>query len=147
MDHARHIIVAVGAVIFNREGELLLVKHLPERGGFWQDRWICPGGKLGLGETIVEGVRREVAEETGLEIELLEPLPPFERIHLVDGRLAFHVIYIDYTARVLGGASPRCGGDVGEARWFDPKNLAHSWEEVHPDTRSLLALAKVIPTA
>ncbi len=145
MDHARHIIVAVGAVVFNGEGEVLLVKHIPERGGFWQGRWICPGGKLDLGEAIADGIRREVHEETGLEIGLLEPLPAFERIHRVDGELAFHVIYIDYTARVEGTPTPDCGGDVGEAHWFDVESVAEAWEEVHPDTRTLLKLAGVVP--
>lgn len=147
VDHARHIIVAVGAVVLNGVDEVLLVKHLPERGGFWQGRWICPGGKLGLGEQIVEGIRREVAEETGLAVELLDPLPPYERIHRVDVRLAFHVIYVNYTARVAGRPTPSCGGDVGEARWFDAASLARVWDdEVHPDTRTLLALARLAPT-
>jgi 8-oxo-dGTP diphosphatase len=145
MDHARHIIVAVGAVIFNGDDELLLVKHHRERGGFWQGRWICPGGKLHLGESITEGIRREVNEETGLDIELLEPLPPFERIHRVDGSLAFHVIYIDYTARVEGNPALRCGGDVGQALWFSVEGLAAAWDEVHPDTRTLLKIARAAP--
>lgn len=145
MDHARHIIVAVGAVILNGDGEVLLVKHLPERGGFWQGKWICPGGKLDLGEPISEGIMREVEEETGLAIELAEPVQPFERIHRVDGKLAFHVIYIDYTARVEGSPVPRCGGDVGEAEWFGPEALICEWDDVHPDTQTLLSLAKLLP--
>lgn len=145
MDHARHIIVAVGAVVFNSEEELLLVKHVPERGGFWEGRWICPGGKLDVGEPISEGIRREVREETGLAVELLNPLPPFERIHRLDGHLKFHVIYIDYTARVEGNPSPICGSDVGEARWFGPESLSEAWDEVHPDTRTLLKLAGAVP--
>jgi ADP-ribose pyrophosphatase YjhB (NUDIX family) len=146
VDHARHIIVAVGAVILNEAGEILLVKHLPEREGFWQGKWICPGGKLELGEPIADGILREVAEETAIDIELTEPVPPFERIHRVDGRLAFHVIYIDYIARVKGKPIPRCGDDVGEAEWFGPEKLARVWDEVHPDTRTLLALAKTLPS-
>jgi len=47
--------VAVGAVIEDGEGRILLVKHVAERGGFWQGKWICPGGGLELGETIEEG--------------------------------------------------------------------------------------------
>lgn len=145
VDHARHIILTVGAVIFNGSGELLLVKHVPERGGFWQARWICPGGKLALGESIADGIRREVFEETGLSVELLDPLPPFERIHHIEGRLAFHVIYIDYTARLSSKDELRCGSDVGEARWLDDEDLAGAWDEVHHDTKTLLELAKVAP--
>ena len=51
------IIVAVGAVIEDNEGRILLVKHKPERGGYWQGEWICPGGKLELGETLEEAAK------------------------------------------------------------------------------------------
>ncbi len=72
------IMIGVGAVIEDEAGRILLVKHVPERGGFWQGKWICPGGELGLGETIEEGIKREVMEETQLEIDLVTPLHPFE---------------------------------------------------------------------
>jgi ADP-ribose pyrophosphatase YjhB (NUDIX family) len=74
------ITIAVGAVIEDDSGRILLVKHVPERGGFWQGKWICPGGRLGFGESIEDGIKREVLEETGLEISLVAPLTPFERI-------------------------------------------------------------------
>ena len=63
---AEEILVAVGAVIKDENDRVLLVKHRPERGGFWQGKWIFPGGKLELGERIEDGVRREVKEETNL---------------------------------------------------------------------------------
>ncbi len=43
------IMVGVGAVISDGDGRILLVRHRPERGGFWQGKWICPGGRLGAG--------------------------------------------------------------------------------------------------
>ena len=58
------IMIGVGAVIEDGAGKILLVKHIPERGGFWQGKWICPGGALEFGETIEEGIKREVREET-----------------------------------------------------------------------------------
>jgi hypothetical protein len=36
-----NIMVAVGAVIVDKEGRILLVKHVPERNGYWQGKWIC----------------------------------------------------------------------------------------------------------
>ena len=54
------IMIGVGAVIDDGVGRILLVKHRPERGGFWQGKWICPGGELELGETIEEGIKREI---------------------------------------------------------------------------------------
>ena len=77
---SEQILVAVGAVIEDDRGRILLVKHKKERGGYWQGKWICPGGELEFGEEIKEGIKREVKEETNLEIELVRPLVPFDRI-------------------------------------------------------------------
>ena len=137
------IMVAVGAVIEDEIGRILLVKHVPERGGFWQGKWICPGGKLEFGETIEEGIRREVKEETRLEIDLIAPLHPFERIVKTNDEVSLHVIYIDYLARKIGGElKPQ--SDIGEAIWVKKKRIPEIWEELHDDTKRLLQIAKVV---
>ena len=137
-----NIIVAVGAVIENGTGEILLVKHRSERGGFWQGKWICPGGHLEPGETIAEGIRREVKEETNLEITLTAPLVPFERIVKEGNRTELHVVYIDYLAKLVGGEL-KPDDDVGEAVWVSREKLADIWDELHEDTQKLLGIAKI----
>jgi 8-oxo-dGTP diphosphatase len=136
------IIVAVGAVIIDEEERVLLVKHVPERNGFWQEKWICPGGTLYLGESIEQGIIREVKEETDLDIRLDTLLPPFERIVKSDGETTLHVIYIDSLARLVGGEF-RPGSDVGEGIWVSRKDLLKIWDELHEDTQVLLKIAKV----
>ena len=49
---AESIMIGVGAVIEDNNGRILLVKHIPERGGFWQGKWICPGDELEQGESL-----------------------------------------------------------------------------------------------
>ena len=137
------IVVAVGAVIRDEDGRVLLVKHVPERGGFWQGKWICPGGKLALGKTVREGVLREVKEETGLDIRLVGPVTPFERVVRDTGGVKLHVVYIDYLARKVGGTLLPAS-DVGEAFWADTRALRARWSELHEDTQQLLTLARVI---
>ena len=134
--------MAVGAVIEDDGGRVLLVKHRPERGGYWQGKWICPGGSLELGESILDGIKREVREETDLDIELTEPLVPFERIVRSGERTELHVIYIDYRARLVAG-EPRPGSDVSEALWVERERLPKIWEELHPDTQRLLKIAGI----
>jgi 8-oxo-dGTP diphosphatase len=139
---SQHIVVAVGAIIEDDEGRILLVKHKKERGGYWQGKWICPGGGLEFGENIKEGVKREVKEETNLEVELITPLVPFDRIVKVDEVTNLHVIYIDYIASLLGGEL-EAGSDVGEALWVEKESVSKMWQEIHEDTQRLLKLAGI----
>lgn len=137
------IIVAVGAVIEDGKGNILLVKHVPERGGFWQGKWICPGGKLELGEKIEEGIKREVREETHLDIDLKTPIKPFERIEKSGDGIELHVVYIDYLAEVIGG-SLQPDDDVGEAIWVRKDAVSEILDELHEDTRKLLTLSGIL---
>ncbi len=139
----RPIMIGVGAVIEDSAGRVLLVKHVPERGGFWQGKWICPGGELELGETIEEGIKREVREETQLEIDLVTPLRPFDTIVKANDKVSLHVIYIDYLARVTGGEL-KLGSDVGEAIWVEKERIPEIWEELHEDTKRLLQIARIV---
>ncbi len=139
------IVPCVGAVILDDAGKVLLVKHVPEKGGFWAGKYICPGGRLEYGELLEAGVRREVLEETGLEIDILRWLPPMERIILTpEGIIEDHVLYLDAVARVRSGTFvPQ--SDVGEGRWVDIKKLPELLEEIHEDTATLLRQAGMLP--
>ena len=63
-------VAAVGGLILNAAGELLLVRRARDPG---KGRWGLPGGFVDRGETIEEGLIREVAEEDGAPCEPLEP--------------------------------------------------------------------------
>ena len=138
-----HILVAVGAVIQDDKDRILLVKHKEERGGYWQGKWICPGGELEFGEQIKDGVKREIKEETNLEIELLKPLVPFDRIVTTNRRTSLHVIYIDYVAKLIGGEL-KADSDVGEALWVKKRDIPRIWGELHEDTQRLLRIAGIV---
>lgn len=137
------IIIAVGAVILDETDRVLLVKHVSQRRSFWQGKWICPGGRLQVGEAIEAGVRREVWEETHLHIRLIRPLVPFERIIHDASGVRLHVIYIDYLAEKSGGQL-QPADDVGEAIWVPRGRLATLGDTLHEDTRRLLELAQVL---
>ncbi|MFC1872211.1 NUDIX domain-containing protein [Chloroflexota bacterium] len=137
------ILIGVGAVIEDETGRVLLVMHLPKRGGYWQGKWICPGGELELGETIPEGIRREIKEETGLDVTLTRPLPPFERIVMSGNQVSLHVVYIDYMAKLTGGAL-KAASDVGRAMWVEKEKLGSIAGELHEDTITLLAIAGIM---
>jgi ADP-ribose pyrophosphatase YjhB (NUDIX family) len=137
------IIVAVGAIVFDATDQILLVKHVPERRSFWQGKWICPGGRLQVGEGIEAGIRREIWEETRLCIRLIRPLVPLERIVQGEDGVRLHVIYIDYLAEKLGGEL-QPADDVGEAIWLPRLQLPALGDTLHEDTRRLLEIAQVM---
>jgi 8-oxo-dGTP diphosphatase len=115
-DLAERRIRCVGAVIFDDAGRLLLVRraHEPGRG-----RWSVPGGRVEAGETDAQAVIREVAEETGLVVEIVQLLGQVQR-HAPDGGI--FDIY-DYGCRPAGGTL-RPGDDADDARWCDAHTLA-----------------------
>jgi 8-oxo-dGTP diphosphatase len=86
-------IVGVGGIVFD-EDRVLLVKRgrEPSRG-----EWSIPGGAMHTGETLKEGVIREVREETHLQVEVLALVKILERIFRdPDGRVAYHYILADF---------------------------------------------------
>ncbi|MDO8428798.1 MAG: NUDIX domain-containing protein [Candidatus Diapherotrites archaeon] len=65
--------VTVKAFVVNAQNKLLLVKR-PETAVHKSGVWEIPGGRLSMGENPFDGLKREVLEEVGLDIEVLNPL-------------------------------------------------------------------------
>ena len=112
-------IVSVGAVV--RDGpRILLVRRAkePARG-----LWTFPGGAVELGEPTELAVRREVQEETGLEIEVERVLVVVDRIERdEEGLVRYHYIIVDFLARPVGG-SLQAGDDADGALWASLADL------------------------
>ena len=105
-------LVGVGAVIVHDGCVLLARRGNPPMQG----HWTLPGGALELGETLLDGVVREVREETGLVVEPIELVELLDRIHRVDDRIQFHYVIADYLCRVRGG-SLQASSDADAVRW------------------------------
>ncbi|MGD0348277.1 MAG: NUDIX domain-containing protein [Terracidiphilus sp.] len=111
-------LVGVGAVVVH-EGRVLLVRRGSEP---LKGHWTLPGGLLELGESVVEGVVREVREETGLLVEPLELVDLIDRIHREagreTGRVRYHYVIADYLCRLTGGEL-RAASDADAVRWVE----------------------------
>ena len=106
-------VVGVGTVVWHGDRVLLVRRGRPPRQGHWS----LPGGAQELGETVAEAARREVLEETGLEVEIGEVLATVDLIERDGDRVRYHYTLIDFCAEALGPAL-RAGGDAADARWF-----------------------------
>lgn len=108
-------VVAVGAVVVDG-GDLLMVKRgrAPARGS-----WTLPGGRVEGGESLVDAVRREVREETGLEVKDVEMLGVFE----VTGS-DHHFVILDHLATPVTRREPVAASDADEARWIPLAEIA-----------------------
>jgi ADP-ribose pyrophosphatase YjhB (NUDIX family) len=105
-------LVGVGAVIVHEERVLLVQRGTEPMKG----RWSIPGGLVELGETLADGVRREVLEETGLVVEPVALVELLDRIHREDTRIRYHYVIADYLCRVTGGQAA-AGSDAAAVRW------------------------------
>jgi len=84
----------VGALVFNAQGQLFLM-----RSHKWRGRWVVPGGHIELGETMEQSLRREIREETNLEIRDIEFICFQEFIHDERFWRRRHFIFFDYACR------------------------------------------------
>lgn len=122
----------VGAIIF-RGTEVLLVKRgRPPALG----QWSIPGGLVELGESLDTSVRREVLEEVGLEVKVIDLVAAFD--HVVfdqDGRIEYHYILLDFLCEILDG-HPKAGTDADEFRFVPIGELCR--HDMAPGTEEII---------
>jgi mutator protein MutT len=131
--------VGVGAVIVDRNRVVLVKRaHEPLKG-----EWSLPGGAVEVGETLVEAVRREVREETGLDVRIGPVVEVLDRIHRSDdGRVEFHYVLVDYLCAPASGTLAPCS-DAADAHWVSVDDLqAYDLAET-----TLAVIAKAVPLA
>jgi ADP-ribose pyrophosphatase YjhB (NUDIX family) len=119
-------IVGVGGVLIEN-GKTLLIRRGSEP---LLGQWSIPGGTLELGETILEGVARELLEETGIVVRILDLIEVFERINPYfppesrgeSPRPQFHFVIVDYLCEKISGVA-RAGGDAVDIAYATEEEL------------------------
>lgn len=128
-------IVAVGAVVWRDHQVLLVRRGAPPRVG----QWSLPGGRQELGETVAEAAKREVAEETGLTVEVTGIVTAVDLIERDErGRVRYHYVLIDLNAEWVAG-EPVAADDAADTRWIGLDNLDDI--ELWTETRRVIRLA------
>jgi 8-oxo-dGTP diphosphatase len=115
--------VGIGGVVIAQDRVLLARRgQEPMRG-----EWSIPGGLLEVGESLAEGVMRELHEETGLSVRVLDLIEALDRIlpdpagsppqaaetNSARPRPRYHFVILDYLCEIAAG-EPRPGGDITE---------------------------------
>ena len=118
--HRPLLLTGVGVVVFNQKGEVLLQKNI--------DRiWGIPGGFMEPGESTEEAGRREVFEETGIEIGYLDLVTvvsgknTFRKLENSDEYYSVTIIYV--TSEIIGGSLKADGIETTEVRFFEINEL------------------------
>jgi ADP-ribose pyrophosphatase YjhB (NUDIX family) len=127
--------VGVGIIVLRGEEVLLIKRGKPPA----QNAWSLPGGGQELGETAEEAARRELLEETGLEVGALSLIAHVDSIHRDEaGLVQFHYTILDFAADYIGGEAV-AGDDVTAIAWVHPKKF--DAYDLWPEARRVISLA------
>jgi ADP-ribose pyrophosphatase YjhB (NUDIX family) len=112
-------VVGVGGVVVRGDRALIVKRaHEPRRG-----EWSIPGGAVELGERLTDAVRRELREETGLDVDVGEVVELFDRIHRDgDGRVRYHFVIVDFLCHAPTGDAA-AGTDADAVAWVTAEEL------------------------
>jgi mutator protein MutT len=127
----------VGGIAIDGDRVLLVQRATEPLKG----QWSIPGGALELGESLAEGVARELLEETGVAVQPTEVLEVLNRVlKTPDGRVKYHYVLIDYLCRSLDAAAvPKAASDAGDARWVARADLGDY--QLRPDMLEVIEKA------
>ena len=117
-----------------RDGEILLIKRAAQPG---KGKWAVPGGRIEQDEDAVQCLKREMKEETNLDVEPIALLG----IYSDPKREPRGIIAAAYLCKIIGGTL-RHGDDAGEAEWFDLDKLPALWADHGKIVADALALVR-----
>ena len=127
--------VTVGPLIFNKEGKLFLMQS-PK----WHNKWVIPGGKIELGETMEHALKREIKEETNLELADIQFLTVLENIFDPVFIKKKHFIHLNFTEKAKNFENVILNEEAIAHKWVTLEEAEKM--DLEPYTRKLIAVYK-----
>ena len=109
--------LATDCVVFDPVGRVLLIRrgHEPSTG-----KHALPGGFVKIGETVMSACRREVREETGIDVATITLVGVYSDI---DRDPRGHIVSVAFMAELADETRPRVGSDAMIAEWVDMRDV------------------------
>jgi 8-oxo-dGTP diphosphatase len=151
-EYPKRPVVGIGGVVIDQGCALLIRRGSePLRG-----EWSIPGGTLELGESLQQGVARELLEETGVQVRVLDLIEVFDRIFPSEKTAGapdkekprFHFVIVDYLCERIAG-EPRAGSDVTDVALVGEDELSgfHLTETATRVIKKAFAMARLRDSA
>ena len=126
---ANTIVPAVTAIVINNSNELLMIER--SDNGYWA----VPGGAQDIGESVIDAVKREVGEETGIVVEVVHLTGIYSNPrHVIayDNGEVRQEFSLCFRAKPVGG-SLRMSAEATKVQWIAPEQLDSL--KIHPSMR------------
>ena len=128
--------VIVSALIFSKDGKLLMGKKDPSKGGVYSDCWHIPGGGIEGGESLEQALKREAEEEVGIDISPYDAvLIPEKGMGVAEKTLSsgekvlckmeFNRFRVDMKDLPASEIQVKLSDDLVEFKWFDENELSN----------------------
>jgi len=126
------LIKLAGCVITDERGRTLLL----HRNNGKHEQWEIPGGKIDKGETAEQAAAREIKEELGVDIEIVEKVGD---AGFVQGGKKYH--YTWFAAKITDGEPKVAEPEVFDGlKYFSPAEMREMYEQLSPNTQNFLNL-------
>ena len=115
---SRHIVVPIAIIV--RNGKVLISKRNDPRNKQFHGIWEFSGGSMEYGETIEENLSREILEEIGYRVKVVEKINYIQVMPFKSAGFPCQVFLLPYVCKIVGGNCKFNSAEVMAIRWIDP---------------------------
>lgn len=128
-----YAVPATGALVLDSDDEMFLMQS-PK----WGNQWLVPGGKVERGDSLEETVRREIREETGLEVTDVELLEAKDGGNPAEFERDTHFVFLNFVCRAENRDVELDEREAVDYVWIDPAEALESDLDINDSTRGFI---------